>query len=139
MKNRWIAGVLVIALLAWANAAAWPGTQPSHGNVASSGPSGHQHSPNGHHPCCPGKPLQTVFRVPSAPAMPCGSQHRCCVSQSPDLPLSLPVNEGRSCGAEIEGGMAVTAPASVSSKRPIRFLSGDVSRPGFALSMILRV
>lgn len=142
MKNRWIAGLLLLTLLTWANSPAWPGPEPASRQISASAVAPeHQHSPgNGHHSCCPNKPLQITLQAPLSPAMPCGDHHRCCILQSPGAPLGLPVSSERSRpGADIAISAVAVAPDRVSSDAHPGILRADALRPYPTLSMIFRV
>lgn len=97
MKNRVIAGLMMVALLCgsgtvtFASLSAGPammhGTRTGQGAI--------------HHACCPSiRPTSEFFVASNEPVTPC-SEHPCCAKRRPQGPASLPaVNDGK--GRELE-------------------------------------
>jgi len=133
-NRRGISALLILILLAWASSSGYPQLRPP-------SPEGHEQAHQNlvdHSGCCPSKSLKAALVLP---AMPCGSQHRCCVVQGPDLPSSLPVSSEKSrAGNKAPASIALNAAVQAASC-PARTISIELpaSQPYFALSVILRV
>ena len=134
MNRRHIAGMLILTLLAWASSSGFPqlrppshaGHEPTHQNLVD------------HSGCCPSKFLNAALLLP---AMPCGSQHRCCILHGPDSPSSLPVSSEKSRpGDKVSAEVVQSAPIQTASC-PAKASSLELAkaRPYFAFSMILRI
>jgi hypothetical protein len=90
MKHRFIAGVLLLSLVSWANSAAFclSGLSTMATHVASMvGITHATHSQQ--HACCP-----KIAAKPAAdnwtPSLPSDHGHRCCFVQNPQIPSNLP-------------------------------------------------
>ena len=136
MRNRWIAGLVLCSLFVWADAAAWSGTSlRMHPPAAAEPLSVHEtHTRAAHHGCCPSLKSNALFQI-SPSADPCGGQHRCCFSQAPVFPSSLPVNSKHTVAAKT---VSVVDCAKVSTPPARNFTCADVSSLSSSLSMVLR-
>ena len=132
MRNKWIAGLVLSSLLVWADAAAWSDASlRMHSPAAAEALSVHR---TAHHGCCPGLKSNPVAEI-SPLADPCGGQHRCCFSQAPAFPSSLPVNSERVIAARTVS-VIDCAKASILPAR--NFTCAHVSSLYPSLSMVLR-
>lgn len=96
MRNKWIAGLVLCSLFGWADAAAWSSASLQiQSPAAAEALSAHRtHTSAAHHGCCPSLKSSVLVQISALPD-PCGGQHRCCFSQAPAFPSSLPVNSER--------------------------------------------
>jgi hypothetical protein len=141
MLRRWIAGLLLLTILPWANTLTWSG--PSHHHLpplaASSGPSPHQdHANVKGHACCPGFKGPEIL-VAAQSTIPCGGQHRCCFSQAPEAPPGLPVKAGN---PQWEGRVSAVVTAFDPQRNrntPVAWDAADTVPPYSSFSTILRI
>jgi hypothetical protein len=137
MRNRWIVGLVLSSLLVWADAAAWSDASlRMHSPAAAEAPSAHQtHTTVARHACCPAIKISIPVQI-SALTDPCGGQHRCCFSQAPAFPSSLPVNSKHTVAARTVCAVDSTRVSTL----PVRNLAcADFPSLYSSLSMVLRI
>lgn len=138
MRRRFIAALLLLNLLSWANSAAFClsglATMATHAAKLANAQPSHKLL----HPCCP--------RVQANPATDSWTRsqsyepgHRCCFVQNPQIPSTLP---GRSEVARPNGQVAAIANNPDEAAIPVHTLAtvrAEAFRPNSAFSVVLRI
>lgn len=121
MKRRFIAALLLLSLVGWANSAAFClsalARMVTHVAITVAADS---HSP--HHPCCPRVTAKPAVWVWAPATEPCQNGHRCCFVQNPQIPSNLP---GRSETSRADRQMIAAADVL----RPDAILAGTLVTP----------
>jgi len=89
VKRRFIAVLLLLSLVGWANSAAFCLSALT-GMVTHVATTLVAHSGHTHHPCCPHITARAAAWVLAPASQPCENGHRCCFVQNPQIPSNLP-------------------------------------------------
>jgi hypothetical protein len=140
MRSRGTAGLLLVAFLIWANSAAWWETRSFHQSDLSTETAGHQNSlERGHILCHAGMRSEVAIQASGTPGMPCDSQHICCFTQTPHIPLASSTNSERLRAGLFNADIAF---AALNSGKSAWRSDSEIAEsvPAYLqLSMILRV
>lgn len=143
MQKKFIAALLMSVLVSWAQSLALAVQEPAKIPTAAataSIPSPHHHDAHaGKHACCPRLHSQILAEI-SPGAMPCGDQHRCCMTQGTDLPATLPLGSETSRSGGDLGDTAILFDARWAAANSIPSVAvANAFRPYTAFSTILRI
>ncbi len=139
MKQRFIAAVLLLNVVSWANSAAYclSGMGRMASQITGVLKSGHATSPQTH-ACCPHLPSKPESRDSAVPASE-GIDHRCCFVQNPQIPSNLPAKSRSSnpYGQSLAGSNEVSIPVLATIDSEV--LPAAVFRNCSTLSTVLRI
>ena len=139
MKHRFIAAVLLLNLVSWANSAAFClsdlATMATHAaSMLATAHPGHTQQL----PCCPHVRANSAADTWTS-SQPREHGHRCCFLQNPQIPSNLP---GRSENSRPNGQVAAVVNNPHTVATPVEAsatLQVEAFRPNSALSTVLRI
>jgi len=140
MRNKSGVGLLLLITLGWALFPVWPWAEPTHAFPHRAEVSSQASVPQDQaksQPGCTHLHSQTAVQ-PLLSALPCGTNHRCCVSQPPAMPSALPVDTAVSRHG-VTGTVVTLHPRAVSLRSLQPFLLAESPQPYSSLSMVLRI
>jgi len=139
VKRRFIAALLLLSLVGWANSAAFClsalARMVTHVAFTPAADSNHSQ----HHPRCPRVTAKPTVQTWAPSSQPCETGHRCCFLQNPQIPSNLPGrSENSRADRQIVATAVVPAPDAIRAEA-LSMPQTDVFRAYSQLSTILRI